>query len=308
MPRVRLIANPVAARAKARVAEALVATLRSAGCEVDLCITTGPGDARRFAEEAVAVGVDTVAVYGGDGTVMQAAAGLIGTRVALGVIPGGTGNLLAGNLRLPRDPHAAALVVARRVVRTIDVARLENDHETAWFAVAAGAGLDAKVMRKTGAASKRRWRMGAYIGTLLRELRHLRTWRFRLTVDGRTFEEEAAVVLIANSGEVIPPLLRLGHGITLDDGWLDLVVVRASTIGQAIQTIWQGVRGFPPGPTTDRLFRYERGTTIHVETGGPVPVQFDGETSGNTPFSATLVPRGLTVIVPVNDPQGKTHE
>ena len=63
--------------------------------------TAGPGDARRLAEYGVAQGVDVVAVFGGDGTTMQAAAALVGTEVALGVIPGGTGNLLAGNLRIP---------------------------------------------------------------------------------------------------------------------------------------------------------------------------------------------------------------
>ena len=63
--------------------------------------TGGPGDARRLAAYGVAEKVDVVAVFGGDGTTMQAAAALVGTDVPLGVIPGGTGNLLAGNLRIP---------------------------------------------------------------------------------------------------------------------------------------------------------------------------------------------------------------
>ena len=94
---------------------AVMSTLRSAGWEAEVLATGGPGDARKLAEYGVAEGVDVVAVFGGDGTTMQAAAGLVGTEIALGVIPGGTGNLLAGNLRIPASPARAAkaLVTAR---------------------------------------------------------------------------------------------------------------------------------------------------------------------------------------------------
>ncbi len=80
-------------------------TLRGAGWSAEVLATGGPGDARRLAEYGVAERVDVVAVFGGDGTTMQAAAALVGTDVSLGVIPGGTGNLLAGNLRIPSLPR-----------------------------------------------------------------------------------------------------------------------------------------------------------------------------------------------------------
>ena len=95
------ITNPAAARTRPAAVDASCGPCAAAGWSAELAATAGPGDARRLAAEGVAQGMDVVAVFGGDGTTMQAAASLVGTEVRLGVIPGGTGNLLAGNLRIP---------------------------------------------------------------------------------------------------------------------------------------------------------------------------------------------------------------
>ena len=108
------ITNPAAARTRPRSVDAIMRTLDAAGWRAELAATTGPGDARRLAAEGVAQGVEVVAVFGGDGTTMQAAAALVGTDVSLGVIPGGTGNLLAGNLRIPASPARAAQALVTR--------------------------------------------------------------------------------------------------------------------------------------------------------------------------------------------------
>src|SRR3954451_11319570 len=124
-------------------------TLRSGGWEVEVLATTGPGHARELAEYGVANKVDIVAVFGGDGTTMQAAAALVGTDVVLGVIPGGTGNLLAGNLRIPASPARAARALVRATPRLFDLGRMERPAGAQYFAVACGAGYDARVMAGT---------------------------------------------------------------------------------------------------------------------------------------------------------------
>src|SRR5215212_5547741 len=101
-------------------------TLAAAGWSAEVLATGGPGDARRLAEYGVAGGVDVVAVFGGDGTTMQAAAALVGTEVALGVIPGGTGNLLAGNLRIPASPARAARALLSARPRLFDLGRMDR--------------------------------------------------------------------------------------------------------------------------------------------------------------------------------------
>jgi len=99
-----LITNPAAARHAARAVLAIRDTLRAGGWDVEVRATAEAGDVRRFAADARAAQVDVVVCYGGDGTAMQAAAGLVGSDIPLGLVPGGTGNILARNLRLPRRP------------------------------------------------------------------------------------------------------------------------------------------------------------------------------------------------------------
>ena len=95
-----------------------------------------------------------VGVFGGDGTTMQAAAALVGHETALGVIPGGTGNLLAGNLRIPSHPVRAARALLAGRMRPLDLGRMERVDGPHYFAVACGAGYDARVMAETSTAGQ----------------------------------------------------------------------------------------------------------------------------------------------------------
>lgn len=163
MTRALIITNPAAARTRPESVETVTRVLRAGGWEVSVLATGGTGDARRLAEEAVRNDVDVVGVFGGDGTTMQAAAALVGVRTALGVLPGGTGNLLAGNLRIPTDPRRAAQALLAGVPRPFDLGRIARADGEHFFAVAAGAGIDARVMAETRSIDKRQWGMGAYI-------------------------------------------------------------------------------------------------------------------------------------------------
>src|SRR4051812_16578762 len=124
--RVLLIANPMAARTAHASVSAVANALRVGGWDVEVLATGGPGHARELAEYGVANGVNVVAVFGGDGTTMQAAAALVGTNIPLGVIPGGTGNLLAGNLRIPVSPARAARALLTAVPRPFDLGRMDR--------------------------------------------------------------------------------------------------------------------------------------------------------------------------------------
>src|SRR5689334_5244596 len=99
MTRALLITNPFAARADAKTVTAVLKILSRGGWNVDLRTIEGPGDARRIAEESLDQGFEVMVSHGGDGTAMQVAAAIAGSGIALGVVPGGTGNVLAANLR-----------------------------------------------------------------------------------------------------------------------------------------------------------------------------------------------------------------
>jgi YegS/Rv2252/BmrU family lipid kinase len=298
MPRVLVIMNPAAARTRPATLDGLMAVFRTAGWQADVLATGGPGDARRLAAEGVAGGVDIVAVFGGDGTTMQAAAALVGTDVALGVIPGGTGNLLAGNLRIPAVPARAVRALVGARPRAVDLGRMQRPDGEHYFAVACGAGYDARVMAETLGEHKRRWGMAAYVATTLRLLREIRSTEHVITIDGVVYDANAAMVLVANCGEVIPPYIRLGAGIRPDDGLLDVVVLRANGLVGSVRAVWDLLRMAPEVDGLDTYVGYARGREVRVESQPVQPVQLDGESGGETPFTATVVPKAIRIMVP----------
>jgi YegS/Rv2252/BmrU family lipid kinase len=240
-----------------------------------------------------------VGVFGGDGTTMQAAAALVGSDTTLGVIPGGTGNLLAGNLRIPRQPVRAARSLLAGRPMALDLGRIERTDGPHYFAVACGAGYDARVMAETTTAEKHRWRFAAYVATTFRLMPKLRSTRHLIQVDGIEYETNAALVLVANCGEVIPPYVRLRSGIAPDDGLLDLIVLRADSFTDSVRAVWQLLRegGSGRGAEAGHV-GYARGKVITVTTDPPEPVQLDGEPLGETPFTAEVVPGAIRVLVP----------
>jgi diacylglycerol kinase (ATP) len=298
VPRVLLIANPAAARTAPVAVDAILRTLRGGGWETEALATGGPGDARKLAQYGVEEGVDVVAVFGGDGTTMQAASALVGTDVSLGVIPGGTGNLLAGNLRIPASPIRAARALLTARPQCFDLGRMERASGVQYFAVACGAGYDARVMAGTLSEHKRRWGMAAYVATTLRLMSELKSTSHCITVDGVEYEAHAAMVLVANCGEVIPPFVRLGPGIVPNDGLLDVIVIRADNLPQSLRAVWHLLRLTPGALAPDTYVGHARGREVRVETDPVQPVQLDGEPGGDTPFTATVVPGAIRIMVP----------
>ncbi len=298
MARVVLISNPIASRTTLELADTVLRTFRAGGWAADWLETVGPLDARRFAEEAVRGGADVVAVLGGDGTTIQAGAGLVGTGVPLGLIPGGTGNVLAGNLRIPPGPIQAAELILRGRSRPIDLGRLDRADGAHYFGVACGAGADARVMGGTPTDIKRRIGIGGYFSTLFEHLPTIRSSPFRITIDGETTESRAALVLVLNCGEIIPPFIRVSAAAVPDDGWFDVLVF-------GMDSPWQGIRGLVRVLANVALdtgetgyLRYGRGREITIEAASPQPVQFDGDVIGETPVTAIMQPSALQVMAP----------
>lgn len=298
MARAVLITNPAAARTTRDAVEVVRRVMRRTGWDLEVVATIGPGDARRLAAQAVTAGVEVVAVQGGDGTTMQAASALVGTDVALGLVPGGTGNLLAGNLRIPPFVGRAARILVTGRRRRLDLGRMEREDGPHYFSVACGTGLDARIMSETLSEEKRRWGIGAYVATTLRILPEMESARFHITVDGVEYDANAASILVANCGEVIPPFVRLGHGITPDDGLLDVVVIRGAGVLDVVRTVWHVLRDLPTERGSGTFIGYARGRIVRIESDTRQPVELDGEVGGATPFTAEVVPGAIQVIVP----------
>jgi len=294
MARVVLIHNPAASRTEAGVVRSICDVFEEAGWSVAAPGTEHQHHAAEIAARSVAEGVDIIAIYGGDGTV-HAVAGTVGGEIPIGLIPGGTGNLLAGNLRLPRNPAQAAQVIVDGVPRSIDLGRLRCGNVERYFTVACGTGFDAELMAATSSDAKRRWGMGAYVATAWDALERMETTSYTVTVDGVTFNVEAVSILVANCGEIIPPFLRLRPGIAPDDGLLDVVVLNANGVLESAAVLWQLATG-----QSDQRGRVQhiRGSRVAVVSDAPRPVELDGEAAGMTPFEVDVIEGGINVILP----------
>jgi diacylglycerol kinase (ATP) len=224
--RVALIHNPAAGQTRrlgqrGRGLDALLDTLRAAGAEVELRPTAGPGDATELARAAAAAGFEAVFALGGDGTVREVATGLLGSGVPLGILPGGTVNLLAQALGLPGDPLAAAALLPRLTPRRLDVGLAGATP----FLMMVSAGLDASVLGMIDGTLKRWFGRSAIAGHALLEWWRYPYHQLELTADGRPLT--ASFAAVSNIPLYGGPY-RLVPDARPDDGRLKLITFQAT--------------------------------------------------------------------------------
>jgi len=296
--RLAIVVNPTKTDAVAQLEAAVDELCRSAGWTVSWYETSredpGEGQARR----AVADGAELVCSLGGDGTVRAVASGLVGSEVPLGVLPGGTGNLLARNLGLPVDDLDAALqVILTGVPRRIDVGAVAWDDEPEQiFLVIAGVGLDARMI---GEADERIKKAVGWPAYLLSGVRGLLDWGFsaHITAPGRREgSRRARAVVVGNCGQ-LPGGLELMPDARLDDGLLDLVLAAPHGVFG-----WLGVvRELVTGRGT-RSLRRLRADSVRIRLGRPILAQLDGEAVGSrTTMTVRVRPLALRVMVPTQN-------
>jgi diacylglycerol kinase (ATP) len=294
--RVLVIANPASRRGR-RVAGRVFDTLKREGVESDLVLTQRSGHAAELARERAA-GYDAVFVVGGDGTAMEVAGALSGTGTPIGIIPGGTGNLLARALGLPFRVRRLVPELLRGDRFHVDLGRFLGGSERR-FAIAAGAGIDASMVAETPSWLKRRLGVLAYTIIAARAVfRTLikRDWfQVRLTVDGTVHECTAAAVMIANFGAVLGDRIVLGPGIRSDDGVLDAVIFAPRNFRDAFRIMWRLTR---KRFVSDGTTLYHSGHHIRIETSPARLFQADGELLGHTPVEVEVEPHAALLLVP----------
>lgn len=268
--------------------------------------TTVEDPGRGPALRAIADGAQVVCSLGGDGTVRAVASGLVGTQTPLGILPAGTGNVLARNLGLPVDSLDAALRVALSGRnRRIDVGELhvgatdaEGDpvltRATHYFLILAGIGLDAAIMGDTSEHLKKRVGWPAY---LLSGLKNLVSPEFRATIrlDGEPeFRRRARGVMIGNTGRLIAGLVLMPNAL-VDDGKLDVVIASPKGVVGWIPVATRVVTRQRKGhPTLDHKVCEQ----VRVRTDRPLHVQVDGDVVGQvTEITAIVRKASLTVRV-----------
>ena len=289
-----MITNPASRRGH-RLAEEARDALAQRSVECDVVFTERPGHAAELAL-LHAPHYDAVFALGGDGTVMEVAGALAGRASPIGVLAGGTGNLLARALGIPLSVREAISTLLDGDERRIDLGRFDSGRR---FAIAAGVGIDASMVAETPGWLKRRLGVLAYTmmgaRAAVRSVLRREFFLARLVIDGTAYERSAAAVMVANFGAVLGRRITLGPGIRTDDGLLDVCVFSPRTLRDAVRIMGRLLRR---DFASDPCMLYVRGREVRVETTPPSPWQADGELMGTTPFHVIVEPLAVRLLVP----------
>ncbi len=291
-----LVVNPSAGKGRAQELLPQVAgTLRDHGVELEILLSRDFAEAERLVERAVRDAHGPLVIMGGDGmmhlglNMVAAASDRAGTRVPLGLIPAGTGNDLCRGVGLdPRDPVAAAEVIAGGHQRTVDLMEV-NGH---FIGAVLATGFDALVNRRANAMP---WPKGMlrYPLSVLAELSVFRPLSYRLTLDGEPRELSAMLVAIGNTSSY-------GGGMKIcpeadpADGWLNLTIIHPVSRARLLRLLPEMYSGrFVRDACVERV----QARRICVE--GPGLVGYgDGELIAAAPLDVRIRPGALTVFAP----------
>jgi diacylglycerol kinase (ATP) len=268
--------------------------IHDAGYDWEVEVTNQFGDGARLARHAVERGAKVVAAYGGDGTILDVATGLLGTQTPLAILPGGTGNALARELLVPFDlAGGCALLVDRNAaVRSIDLGMANNQ----LFLLRFGVGLEAEITRVADRAQKDRMGALAYVSATVQAWNQANISRYRLRMDGeRVIEIEGLACMVANAGTLGVPGLAISPQVRIDDGLLDVFVIRRADLAE-LGSLAASMMG-SQAPEPNRLPHWQC-KTLAVEADPPQGIEADGEHLGMTPANVSLIPGAIRVIVP----------
>ena len=286
MNKTLVILNPAARSDKASRLRERIAAL-SGGASMRL--TSEAGDARDIAAEAVREGFEVIIAAGGDGTLNEVVNGIGGAPVRLGILPVGTMNVFATELGIPQgNLERAWSIIEQGNVVEVDLPKANDTH----FIQLAGVGLDAEVVRKTTADSKKALGPLSYLLTLVQVAAH-KPSRVMLEAEGGRISE-GSFALIGN-GRLYGGPFPVFQRASLFDGLLDVLVFQN-------QSHWDVVRYFqaiafgthPQLPDVE----YFQTSTLRVTSSGDVPVELDGEVAGMLPCLFSVSSQKLRVLAP----------
>lgn len=269
-----LVLNPKSGHGDSGI-EPFIGHLRDAGVQVELRETTPDSTPDEDVKGLEAF--DALIGAGGDGTVSSLAYVARSYRKAYLPYPAGTANLIAQNLELPTDPRALADLFLSGQTVTLDLAELEVNDKVHGFAMLAGLGLDAAMIRDSE-HTKDRLGVAAYVASALKQV-HPQHARFKLTLDGKEVEVEGMGVMVANFGMANYRVPITGN-VSPADGKLTVIVLKGNSIASLIPTLLGSLRAklhLGNADLGDSLVTFDA-IEVSVQASQALPVQYDGET------------------------------
>ena len=288
--RIEVVINPASGQPQP-ILNTLNKVFRENEVAYNVSLTQESGDARRFAKKAAAEGADIVAAYGGDGSVMEVAQGLMGTEVPLAILPGGTANLMSVELGIPRDLAKAAQVACSdaSVVRKVDMGEADG-HK---FMLRVGIGFPAEKVILADRDLKDKYGLAAYTIAAFKAMNTSQEVAYTLNLDGEQFDVDGVGCRVDNSSNIGVPGVSLIPSADVSDGYFDVLIWR--DIDLSYSSVVASIKN---KETVADLYHHWRAKEITIKTDQPQPIQGDGEVWGNTPISIKVLPGALRVLVP----------
>ena len=315
-----LVYNPIKVDIEA-VKESIARHEREAGWgETRFYETSKEDPGGEVTAQALADGADMVIAAGGDGTVRAVAEALRGSDASIGLLPSGTGNLLARNLDLSLDNLDDSIATAfqgrdRDIdLGVVDIEREDGQRETFAFVVMAGVGLDAKMLANTNDDLKARVGWLAYVDAIIRALRDNNKIDVRYELDGGGRKSMRAHTVIVGNCGLLPANIMLLPDAAIDDGQFDIVALRPEGFFGWFQIwfkiVWEngvlrrtqvGRRILAANSREVRTLRYMKGRKLVVRLESPQDFEIDGDSVGKAVALRAVVDEGaLTVRVPAD--------
>jgi len=305
-PRAAVVVNPTKVSDIVTFRTKVTSWMTEQGWDAPLWLETTTEDTgRQVTLRAVRDGVDLVLACGGDGTVMAVVSGLAGSKVPLGILPAGTGNLLARNLSLPDDLETAVFTGLTGDDRPVDLGQVSADDlpDGYHFAVMAGMGFDAATVSDAPTLLKETLGWPAYF---VSGFRHLFDRSMRVTLridDGVLLRRRAHTVLVGNVGRLTAGLLLLPDALP-DDGVLDVVVIAPGGLIGWTRVVRRVVLRQRQGVGRHRrAVEHFTARKVEIVSERPEPRQLDGDAVGaGTTMRMEIRPHALLVRVPPGRP------
>ena len=246
--------------------------------------------------QAISQGVDLFIAAGGDGTVSMVGDALIETNIPLGIIPLGTGNLLAQELKIPINLKKALELITNGKHDVIDMDTFLLDGRN--FILNASVGLTPRVMEGTQAKEKQQWGVIAYLISFIQQILGLKLHQFDVDYDQHMERYKASEILITNSQATGVEPLKWSDDVFVNDGYLDMLIIRAANIFDLLGLI---ISIFVRRQKFNPVIKYiQFKDYCNIETKTPIRTQADGDPVGQTPVNIRVLPGSLKVITSKN--------
>jgi diacylglycerol kinase (ATP) len=312
MKKAILIYNPSSGRKREirvqQVAKAS-AMFRAAGAQVESCATTHSGSAVVQTQEAVSAGFDTVIACGGDGTANEILNGLMlaKSEAVLGVLPFGSGNLLATDLLLPSDAQAAAQALLRYQPRALQPGLMRYQNKAGpqqrYFIIAAGVGADAELMYRTLVEAKEKYGVYAYFMEMLRMAVHRRLSMFKVEwkdEQGSCRSGEVAMVMAVRAHRFPGLLKRVRLGAELARNDYQLMLFRTRKVRHFLNyfcSVLTGINWKVPQVEL-ACSTWFRCTSLDSRDPASIHSEVDGELLGTLPVEVSIEPSTFRLLMP----------